>query len=66
MGLGTAGIRCHGHCTDTVGLAVGHCRDTLLLLGTAGLLCGWASQGCSVVARCRDSLRLGTPGIRCH
>ena len=34
-----------GHCRDTLGyLVVGHCRDTWLL-GTAGILGGWALQG---------------------
>ena len=76
MGLGTAGVRCHGHCRDTVGLvllcwwalqeysavAVGHCKDNLRL-GAAGILGGWALQGYLVVGQCKDTLRLGTAGI---
>ena len=36
--------------------------DTLLL-GTPGILIGWALQGYSAVGHCRDTLRLGTAGI---
>ena len=59
LGLGTAGIRCHGHCRNTAGYGrVGHCRDPLrpaavghcknvLRQGTAGILGGWTLQGYS-------------------
>ena len=73
VGLGTAGIRCHGHCRNIAGLGtVGHCRGTLRLstaealrLGIAGTLSGWALQGHSAVGHCRDILWLGAAGILC-
>ena len=52
---------------------VGRCRDTLQL-GTAGILGGWALQGCLVVGhcrddtlvgQCRDTVRLGAAGTLC-
>ena len=43
---------------------VGHCRDTLQL-GTAGILCGWALRGYSVVEHCKDTLQLGSVRILC-
>ena len=62
--MGTAGIRCHGHCRETVGL------------GTAGILCCWALQEysavaaghhcqryCAVIGHCRGTLRLHTARI---
>ena len=55
------------HCRDTccyralLGYsAVGHCRNTVLLLGLAGILGGWALQGYLVVEHCKDTLPLGT------
>ena len=71
MGLGAAGIHCHGHCRDTAGLgtagilyAVERCRHTLrLLLGTAGIFGGRALQGYLVVGHCRDTWWWGTAGI---
>ena len=44
--------------------AFGQCKDTLRL-GTAGILGGWALQGCLVVGRCRGAWWLGTAGILC-
>ena len=37
---------------------VGHCRDTWWL--AAGILCGWALQGYSVVGHCRNTWPLST------
>ena len=53
MRLGTAGIRCHGHYRDTVGL------------GSAGILCCWALQGYLLGAAKKLCLRLGAAGMFC-
>ena len=61
-----------GHCRDTLllalqecsAVAVGQCRETVLLLGTAGIL-GWALQGYSPVGHCWDTPQLGTARILC-
>ena len=45
-------------------VAVGHCRETVLLLGTAGIL-GWALLGYPAVGHCKDTLWLGIAGILC-
>ena len=70
VGLGTAGMHCHGNCRNTAGSgtegysAVGRCKNTLrLLLVTAGMRCGWALQAYSEVGHCRDILRLDTAGL---
>ena len=74
MGLGTAGIRCHGQRRNTVGLCTAGilcCRAlqeySPLAVGhyCAGS-CYWALQGYLVVVHCRDTLHLGSAGIRCH
>ena len=62
MGLGTAGILCCWALQEYSAVAVGLCRDTVLFLGTAGILGGWEYL---VVGHCRDTLRLGTAGILC-
>ena len=74
--LGNAGIRRHGHRRNTVGLVTAGilcCRalqeyppaavTTVLLLGTARILCGCALQGHVAIERCRDTWWLGTAGI---
>ena len=35
------------------------------LCGTAGIPCGWALLGYSVVGHCRDTLQLGAAGMFC-
>ena len=73
MGLGTAGILCCWALQEYSAVAVGLCRDTVLSLGTAGILGGWeylVVGHCrdtlrSAVRHCRDTLRLGTAGILC-
>ena len=89
--LGSAGIRCHGHRRNTVGLVTAGifcCRalqeyppvavTTVLLLGTAGILCRWclgiagtkilcgcALQGYVAIEHCKDAWWLGTARILC-
>ena len=68
VGLGTEGLRCHGHCRDTVlpgTLLLDACRDNAPLSGTVGILSDWALQGYFAIRHCRDALRLGTAGILC-
>ena len=62
VGLSTAGILCCWVLQEYSAVAVGLCRDTVLLLGTAGILGGWVYL---VVGHCRDTLRLGSAGILC-
>ena len=58
MGLVTAGILCCRSLQEYPPAAV----TTVLLLGTAGILCGCALQGYLVVGHCRDTLRLALQG----